>query len=317
MMRATLKDIPEEVTDEITIVSVATNGDCLNHTSLDQSLISPFNNDPSANAQELQQSPLTDSRHQFARRQLAESHQVQCETQDHPQYFLPKGILESDPEDDELWLRKLSKYQEEQLFRVFHRQASLEDGEIPAVDNHASVNGSVHTISSTGAFEDGRPWPTSLKGGKARSFSLGHEKKPYISDEAYKDEKKVMLYKTEMCRAFEETGKCKFGTRCLFAHDRAELRLVKRHPRYKTEVCRSFYEEGICKYGRRCCFLHFEKGSQQEQEYCQRSGQLQFGNFETYRNQQRGPMPNDTVPTGQDYPETRNHSRLSQWIKDF
>ena len=70
------------------------------------------------------------------------------------------------------------------------------------------------------------------------------------------DQKKVLLYKTELCRSFEETGKCKFGQRCLFAHGKLELREIQRHPRYKTEICKSFFQDGICKYGKRCCFLH-------------------------------------------------------------
>ena len=70
-------------------------------------------------------------------------------------------------------------------------------------------------------------------------------------------DKKLVLYKTgmfiwgrgdslthslarhvELCRSFEETGRCKYGTRCHFAHSLSELRPVERHSKYKTEVCR-------------------------------------------------------------------------------
>ena len=68
--------------------------------------------------------------------------------------------------------------------------------------------------------------------------------------------KKSSLYKTEMCRSFEETGFCRYGTKCQFAHDLTELREVYRHPRYKTEVCKTFWEQGHCPYGKRCCFIH-------------------------------------------------------------
>ena len=70
--------------------------------------------------------------------------------------------------------------------------------------------------------------------------------------------KKISLYKTELCRTFEETGYCRYGTKCQFAHDRGELRVIPRHPRYKTEICRTFWEHGNCPYGKRCCFIHLE-----------------------------------------------------------
>lgn len=75
----------------------------------------------------------------------------------------------------------------------------------------------------------------------------------YISSD-----KRITLYKTEMCRTFEETGTCKYGIKCQFAHDRSELRNIQRHPRYKTEICKTFWEQGNCPYGKRCCFIHTE-----------------------------------------------------------
>lgn len=75
---------------------------------------------------------------------------------------------------------------------------------------------------------------------------------------SYTSDKRIVLYKTEMCRTFEETGICKYGIKCQFAHDRAELRNIQRHPRYKTEICRTFWEQGQCPYGKRCCFIHTE-----------------------------------------------------------
>jgi len=73
-----------------------------------------------------------------------------------------------------------------------------------------------------------------------------------------KDPKKVNLYKTELCRSWEETGTCRYGAKCQFAHSQAELRSVERHPKYKTEYCRTFMETGECPYGKRCCFIHDE-----------------------------------------------------------
>ena len=64
------------------------------------------------------------------------------------------------------------------------------------------------------------------------------------------------LYKTELCRSFEETGSCRYGAKCQFAHGREELRPVLRHPKYKTEVCKTFHTIGTCPYGKRCRFIH-------------------------------------------------------------
>lgn len=64
------------------------------------------------------------------------------------------------------------------------------------------------------------------------------------------------LYKTELCRSFEETGTCRYGMKCQFAHGKDELRPVLRHPKYKTEICRTFHSTGTCPYGKRCRFIH-------------------------------------------------------------
>lgn len=68
--------------------------------------------------------------------------------------------------------------------------------------------------------------------------------------------KQHTLYKTELCRGWIETGTCRYGSKCQFAHGREELRPVPRHPKYKTEVCRSFTATGVCAYGPRCRFIH-------------------------------------------------------------
>ncbi|KAJ3281951.1 hypothetical protein HK104_011176 [Borealophlyctis nickersoniae] len=74
-----------------------------------------------------------------------------------------------------------------------------------------------------------------------------------------RDLKKLSLYKTELCRSWEETGYCRYGTKCQFAHSEVELRPVDRHPKYKTEMCKTFWEKGTCPYGKRCCFIHTER----------------------------------------------------------
>jgi len=63
-------------------------------------------------------------------------------------------------------------------------------------------------------------------------------------------------YKTELCRAYEERGQCRYGERCQFAHGMGELRALQRHPKYKTELCRTYHTSGYCPYGARCHFVH-------------------------------------------------------------
>jgi hypothetical protein len=77
-------------------------------------------------------------------------------------------------------------------------------------------------------------------------------------DPSNDEETSQNLYKTELCRSFEETGTCRYGLKCQFAHGRAELRHVNRHPKYKTEVCKTFHTIGTCPYGKRCRFIHSE-----------------------------------------------------------
>jgi butyrate response factor 1 len=64
------------------------------------------------------------------------------------------------------------------------------------------------------------------------------------------------LYKTELCRSFVDTGFCRYGVKCQFAHGSHEIRPVMRHPKYKTETCKNFASTGHCPYGARCRFIH-------------------------------------------------------------
>ena len=88
-----------------------------------------------------------------------------------------------------------------------------------------------------------------------------NNKSKAVSSKEYFYNKKIQLYKTEICRSHSETGYCKYESKCQFAHDVNELRIVNRHPRYKTETCRTFWEEGSCPYGKRCCFIHIKNKS--------------------------------------------------------
>eukprot|EP00741_Cyanophora_paradoxa_P001836 tig00000507_g1779.t1 len=64
------------------------------------------------------------------------------------------------------------------------------------------------------------------------------------------------LYKTELCKNFEEKGACRYGSKCQFAHGLAEMRPLPRHPKYKSSPCIQFWTYGTCAYGTRCRFSH-------------------------------------------------------------
>ena len=46
--------------------------------------------------------------------------------------------------------------------------------------------------------------------------------------------RKLGLYKTELCRSWEEKGTCRYGGKCQFAHGEDELRKVSRHPKARS-----------------------------------------------------------------------------------
>ncbi|KAI7907887.1 uncharacterized protein BX663DRAFT_492310 [Cokeromyces recurvatus] len=71
------------------------------------------------------------------------------------------------------------------------------------------------------------------------------------------EKKQKSLYKTELCRNWEETQHCRYGVKCQYAHGPSDLREVDRHPKYKTQKCRTFHQTGSCPYGSRCTFRHF------------------------------------------------------------
>lgn len=47
--------------------------------------------------------------------------------------------------------------------------------------------------------------------------------------------RKLGLYKTELCRSWEEKGTCRYGAKCQFAHGEEELRRVSRHPKVSNK----------------------------------------------------------------------------------
>lgn len=101
----------------------------------------------------------------------------------------------------------------------------------------------------------------SRQGNKCNENRLSKRK----DDKEFFKNKKIVLYKTEMCRSFIELGYCKYGERCQFGHDKSEIRKIQRHPKYKTEICKTFWNVGSCPYGSRCCFVHLENSKEEAQ----------------------------------------------------
>lgn len=66
-------------------------------------------------------------------------------------------------------------------------------------------------------------------------------------------------YKTELCKNWLETAKCRYGDRCRYAHGQSELTegAVNCYGyKYKVKNCRTFYMTKQCMYGTRCLFRH-------------------------------------------------------------
>ena len=66
-------------------------------------------------------------------------------------------------------------------------------------------------------------------------------------------------YKTELCKKFQNTGKCPYGHKCRFAHGKEELISKAQGVNYKKKLCKTFYDKGYCPYGSRCNFKHDER----------------------------------------------------------
>ncbi|CEG43586.1 zinc finger domain containing protein [Plasmopara halstedii] len=75
------------------------------------------------------------------------------------------------------------------------------------------------------------------------------------------------LYKTELCKHFVDSGSCRYGSKCQFAHGEDELRGVLRHPKYKTTRCKAFLSTGRCIYGSRCRFIHTRHPGDEDQRF--------------------------------------------------
>ncbi|XP_074845708.1 mRNA decay activator protein ZFP36L2 [Carettochelys insculpta] len=129
----------------------------------------------------------------------------------------------------------------------------------------SSSSSSFGSLKETGTGGGGSSSPTALLNKenkfRDRSFSENGERSQHLMQQLQQKAGggapiNSTRYKTELCRPFEESGACKYGEKCQFAHGFHELRSLTRHPKYKTELCRTFHTIGFCPYGPRCHFIH-------------------------------------------------------------
>lgn len=78
------------------------------------------------------------------------------------------------------------------------------------------------------------------------------------SNRSIRDTRSTIFKKTEHCIPWVETGKCKFGNTCDFAHGQTDLRGRVYRENYKTVLCSNLQKKGSCRFDSRCKFLHKE-----------------------------------------------------------
>ena len=88
--------------------------------------------------------------------------------------------------------------------------------QVMAARLQAQYTGPYNTVPAQGiGMESGLSSPTSGQNGPSAN------------------NRKLGLYKTELCRSWEEKGTCRYGAKCQFAHGEEELRKVTRHPKVR------------------------------------------------------------------------------------
>ena len=73
-------------------------------------------------------------------------------------------------------------------------------------------------------------------------------------------------YKTELCKNWIETAKCRYESKCRFAHGQEELTVAAincYNEKFKSKNCRTFYQTKQCMYGTRCMFRHEHRSYKQ------------------------------------------------------
>lgn len=91
-----------------------------------------------------------------------------------------------------------------------------------------------------------------MSGGKnRRSSSSSSSSSGRGSSSSSSSSSKSVLFKKEVCRAWEESGNCRYNSKCQFAHGREELHLSRLSMKSKSEaqMGRLSMRAGLCLYG--------------------------------------------------------------------
>ena len=97
-------------------------------------------------------------------------------------------------------------------------------------------------------------------------------------------------YKQELCNNHRETGWCRYGLNCNFAHGEEELRVnTDAGSRKINKKCMHYHGIGICMWGTRCRYIHDET----EEEISQMSDPKKRGGAHTVE----FPIPEITLPS--------------------
>ena len=73
--------------------------------------------------------------------------------------------------------------------------------------------------------------------------SCNNERRPPVS---------VLNFKTKPCTKFYGFGRCPYGEKCTFYHNKEE----KNFPFYKNRFCKNFTSNGNCNLGSKCVYAH-------------------------------------------------------------
>ncbi|KAK9286899.1 hypothetical protein L1049_015306 [Liquidambar formosana] len=126
----------------------------------------------------------------------------------------------------------------------FGSRVSSSVSPLSAVENLEKVEEDVLVIDGilVGSVPGGRMRSVSDSGGSSSSSSLSGNN----------------LYKTDICRSWEDSGTCRYGSKCQFAHGKEELRPTRFITKNKSEaqMCKSYATTGCCMYGTKCRFVH-------------------------------------------------------------
>ncbi|XP_057465521.1 uncharacterized protein LOC130755182 [Actinidia eriantha] len=95
----------------------------------------------------------------------------------------------------------------------------------------------------------------SVAGGRMRLSALSDSGGSSSSSSGSKS-----FYKTEICRSWEDSSHCRYGSKCQFAHGKEEVRPSRFPTKNKSEAqtCKSYSSSGTCSYGSKCRFAHHQ-----------------------------------------------------------